>query len=369
MMMKVNLKKVIGFCVAIVALGLVVYTNIQNQKALHNTGKKNVYAVLPLSGSMADSGNAMKDMIVQWQKRHPDALFNIQFVDSQTRPDVAISALNQATLYDDNPIVLTALTLIANVLSPVVKQKNGFAFGTITLPLKQNIGSYQRVSNSIDDYMPQLVQYLQKSSSLAIIYTEDDYGVLASTELSSRYTANGGKITNKIGLDLKQRDVRIEIEKILQNKPGAVAVLGMPTLGYINAIKELKIRGYKGLIVGDYTLALPYIQKALEGYMEDNYFFILHPLPEREKEIMSAVNDANTVFYHIPAELWDVLDIINYTIEHNLSFNQETYTRMGKWKGVAGDVVFPGNGDSLYPFILVQYINGQFVPVKEKEKD
>ena len=363
--MKVRWKSIIGYVIAVLVIAGVVFFNVQNQKAIQNSDKKNVYAILPLTGSMAESGNATKDILVQWEKRHPNALFNIRYIDSQSRPDVAISAFKQATLYDDNPVVLTMLSLIANVLSPIIKQKNGFAFGTSTLPLKENIGTYQRVSNSIDDYMPQLVKYLKRTSSLAIVHTEEDYGVLASKELSNRYTEIGGKVTNKIGLDMQQKDVRIEIEKILQNNPDAVAILGLPTLGYINTIKELKIRGYSGLILGDYSLALPYVHKALDGYMEDNYFFILNLLPEHEKEITSVVKEANTVFYHIPAENWDTLDLIQYTLEHNLPFNQETYTKMGKWNGVAGDVIFPGKGESLYPFVMVQYKNGQFVPVED----
>ena len=99
--------------------------------------------------------------------------------------------------------------------------------------------------------------------------------------------------------------------------------------------------------------------------MEDDFLAVLKPIKERENEIMPAVQNAKTTFHHVPAEVWDTLDLIQYTLEHNLPFTQETYTKMGKWKGVAGDVIFPGNGDSLYPFIMVQYKNGQFVPVEE----
>jgi len=67
----------------------------------------------------------------------------------------------------------------------------------------------------------------------------------------------------------------------------------------------------------------------------------------------------------MPFQMFDTLNLIKYTMENNLSLNQETYTKMGKWKGVAGDVIFPGNGDSLYPFVLVQYKNGEFIPIEK----
>ena len=358
-----NWKKIIGwFLAAAVVVGVVAFNMHQQQTG---SAKRKVYAILPLSGNMAELGNSMKDIAVEWQKAHPNALFDIQYIDNQTRSDVALSSFNQSTIYDDNPIVFTALSSISNVLSPIVKQKNGFAFGICTLPLKENVGSYQRVSNGVDDYMPELVEYLKKVPSLAVVLTEDDYGVLASTELINRYTENGGKITNKIELDTKQKDVRIEVEKILRNNPAGVAVLGLPTLGYINTFRELRIQGYKGVIITDYTLALPYVQRAIDPYMEKDFLAVLKPIKERENEIMPAVQNVKTTFHHVPAEVWDTLDLIQYTLEHNLPFTQETYTKMGKWKGVAGDVIFPGNGDSLYPFIMVQYKNGQFVPVAE----
>ena len=77
---------------------------------------------------------------------------------------------------------------------------------------------------------------------------------------------------------------------------------------------------------------------------------------------------AHRKHHHGAASACHTLDLIQYTLEHNLPFTQETYTKMGKWKGVAGDVIFPGNGDSLYPFIMVQYKNGQFVPVESETK-
>ena len=363
-MKKLNWKSILGWGIAALVAGFIVYTNMQGQKALQESGKRNVYAVLPLSGVLTEIGKSMKDIMTEWQKVHPDALFNIQYIDSQSRPDAALSALNQATMYDEHPVVLTALSTIGNVLSPIIKQKNGFGFGVFTLPLKENLGNYQRVSNSIEDYMPSLIRHLKTLSTLAVIYIEDDYGVLASTELIKRYTANGGKITNKIALDLKQKDVRIEVEKVLQNNPEGVVVIGMTTLAYINTFRELGIRGYKGEILSDYALALPYIQKAIGPYMENTFLSVLELKKDRENEVTIAVNNANTTFHHMPAEVWDTLDLIQYTLEHNLPFTQETYTKMGKWKGVAGDVIFPGNGDSLYPFILVQYKNGKFVPVE-----
>ena len=172
---KINWKSIVGWGIAALVAGFIVYNNMQEQKALQESGKRNVYAVLPLTGILAETGKAIKDIIVEWEKQHPTALFNIQYIDTQSRPDIAVSAFYQATLYDESPIVFGAISSVGNALSPILKEKKGFGFGTNTLPLKQNLGSYQRVSNSIDDYMPPFIEYLKKLPTLAVVYTEDDF--------------------------------------------------------------------------------------------------------------------------------------------------------------------------------------------------
>ena len=59
-MKKLNWKSIVGWGIAALVAGFIVYTNMQEQKALQNSGKKNVYAVLPLSGGWAFGGKEEK---------------------------------------------------------------------------------------------------------------------------------------------------------------------------------------------------------------------------------------------------------------------------------------------------------------------
>ena len=51
-------------------------------------------------------------------------------------------------------------------------------------------------------------------------------------------------------------------------------------------------------------------------------------------------------------------------MENNLPFTQETYEKIKNWTGVSGSIKFLPNGDTAYPYVLVEHQDGKFVPVE-----
>ena len=130
-------------------------------------------------------------------------------------------------------------------------------------------------------------------------------------------------------------------------------------------IKSLKEQGYQGKIIADYAFSNPHVPKILGKDAEDIITVTTitdtnAKLSEKQQQIKQNLEKNGLRGYILPIQIWDTLDLIQHTLENNLPFQQETYTKMSKWSGVAGDVLFPGNGHSLYPFVLVQYKNGGF---------
>ena len=139
-------------------------------------------------------------------------------------------------------------------------------------------------------------------------------------------------------------------------------------MAYANIIKELAAQEYKGTVLVDYAFQNKNNVKVLGKNINLNIISSITSMDGFIANYPRAVEEirkSNSDIYYLTAEMFDTLDLIKYTMENNLPFAQETYAKIGKWKGVAGDVIFPGKGDSLYPFVLVQYKNGEFIPVKE----
>ena len=84
-MSKMNWKKVIGWGVAALVVIGVVGTNMYNQQNTDNS-KKNVYAVLPLTGPLSVWGKQAKETIDYYLKTHVHDKLNLIYIDSESNP-------------------------------------------------------------------------------------------------------------------------------------------------------------------------------------------------------------------------------------------------------------------------------------------
>ena len=125
-MSKINWKKVIGWVVAALVVIGVVGTNMYNQQQ-NSTGKKNVYALLPLSGPLAQYGKDLQQEI-KFLVQDKKYTFNTVFLDSAGEGQKAILAFQQATLNEENPIVITTFSTVGSAIAPAVAERNGFMF-------------------------------------------------------------------------------------------------------------------------------------------------------------------------------------------------------------------------------------------------
>ncbi|MBP5343949.1 MAG: ABC transporter substrate-binding protein [Alphaproteobacteria bacterium] len=370
-MKKVNWKSIIGWTVAALVAGFIVYSNMQEQKALQESGKKVVYAVLPLSGQIAKYGKDMqKTMEIYVQKNNPP--FQIKFLDSAGVSATAVSALQQAALYDNNPIVISLPTHISSALAPIVEQKNGFLFGIATLAVTTDSKSFQRMSRCAKDEIGPLGDYILKHfKKIAVAYTQDDHGLKDYSYLKDALKGSNVQIVREVIVTSTERDVRNEAVKLISSKPEAVVVLGQAIQSYLNIIKELKRQDYQGQIMAECSFTNPPTFNALNGYTENVISSTMSveidmAQPKRIEELRTELNKDNVPTYFLTVEAIDTLDLIAYTINNNLPFSQKTYEQMKKWNGIAGDVIFTGNGDaSVSSYQLAKVKNGKIVPVEK----
>ncbi|MFQ6704158.1 MAG: ABC transporter substrate-binding protein, partial [Alphaproteobacteria bacterium] len=242
-MSKLNWKKVIGWAVAALIVIGVVGTNMYNQQKQANSSKKNVYAVLPLTGAFAEFGkNIQKDIEVFM--RDNNYSFNIKYIDSEAKPDKAITAIQQATLYDDNPVVLSAFSTVAVALAPFIEQKKGFLFGISTIT-HTNTKNFLQMGPDATVYVAPVVNHLKKGNykNVALFFIQDEYGLKQRNFLMEQLKGTPAEIKTEIAMSLSNADVRTEVYKIMSTNPDAILVQGLPSPGYLNIIRELKAQG------------------------------------------------------------------------------------------------------------------------------
>ena len=367
-------KKTVVSVIAVLAIGFVIYSNVQEQKALQNSGKKVVYAVLPLSGQIAQYGkDIQKTMEIYTQQNNLP--IQLKFLDSAGTSATAVSAFQSATLYDDNPVVIATPTHISTALAPIVEQKKGFLFGIATLSISSNSKNFQRMSRCVKDEIEPLSNYIIKHfKTIAIAYTQDDHGQKDYTYLKNALHGKDITITKEVVLTSIERDVKNEATKLIMSQPDAIVVLGQAVQSYLNMIRELKRQDYRGQIMAECSFTNPPTFNALEGYTEGvissamSVEVNMHQTPKVE-ELRQKLKQAGVPTYFLTIEAIDTLNLIAYTIENKLPFSQQTYENMKKWNGISGEIHFTGSGEaSISSYILAQVKDGKIVPVESEEK-
>ncbi|MBP5534342.1 MAG: ABC transporter substrate-binding protein [Alphaproteobacteria bacterium] len=370
-MKKLSWKGFIAWGIVILTIGFVICFNMQKQKALQTPDKRNVYAMLPLTGEFAQYGKDIQyAMEIYMQQK--DLPFSVRYIDSEGNPMKAVTALQQETLNDPSPIVISVFTHVAAALAPVVEQKNGFLFATACVAITTKSHSYQRMSQPAEAIMDVISPFIIKNyKKINIVYTQDDHGLEELESLKRAFKGTSVEVGKEIPVALTTRDVRIEALKLTKENPEAIIVIGRTTQGYINIIKEIKNLGYKGKIIADSGLSNPPILNALGEYANDLILSTMiaeveMPQPEKVIALKNELARDGKKIYFVLVESLDTLDLIRYTLDHNLPFEQATYENLKTWNGISGNIKFLKNGDYLSSaYTMATIKDGKIVPIEE----
>ena len=357
-------KIIIVLCIALVVFA-VGYNAYQSEKRA-NTGKKNVFALLPLTGPMAQTGKEAQ-AVMDYYYRKGNYSFNLLYIDSETNPTKAITALQQKAVNDDAPIVIAAMSGVVSAVAPYVQQKNGFLYGITAF--NKGIPAFQRLHGDIAGMLEPVISYIKDHyKNIAIVYIEDEYGRLERNYVMKRMKELSVSVY-EISIGLHTLDVRNEVLKLKAHQPEAVMILGVPTQGYINVMRELKTQEYAGQILMDAGLVAPQIRKQLTNDIIGSCLYLEADTAKNkaQQQFQADLDSMNLSIFCTTIEAVDVLNLIQYTLANNLPFEQKTYENMKQWEGISGTVTFSDKGDSSYQYLLVQHKDGKFVPVEESE--
>ena len=110
-------KRVLGWVLVAVAIVTIVAFNIHQQQA--DNSKRNVYAVLPLTGGLASVGDEYKKVIDN-EIKNTEYPFHIVYVDSESNPMKGLTALQAATISEEHPIVFSFMSSVGSAIAPYV---------------------------------------------------------------------------------------------------------------------------------------------------------------------------------------------------------------------------------------------------------
>ncbi len=368
-MSKLNWKKVIGWGVAALVVIGVVGTNMYNQQQ-NSTGKRNVYAVLPLTGGLASIGEEYKKVIDN-EVKGTEYPFNIVYVDSESNPMKGLTALQAATISEENPIVFSFMSSVGSAIAPHIDQKKGFMFAVSSQSINADVNTYQQVATSLADQLDPLIDYiLSHHKSLDLVYIMDEYGLAQKKYVVETLNKKGFKNIRELPLAMNVTDPRNEVVKLLSKKPDVIFIMGNPTLGYINIFKNLKEQNFNGVVLADACLSNPSVHNNIGSNANGVISVAMKietesALSQKEKSFKEKIESLGIKINAKPVQTVDTLNLIKYTLENNLLFERKTYEDLNNWVSCSGDTVSFKNGLSTYPTILSIYRDGKYYPITE----
>ncbi|MGN0919912.1 MAG: ABC transporter substrate-binding protein [Alphaproteobacteria bacterium] len=375
-MKKINWKSIVGWGVAALVVTGIIGTNMYQEHLKSLTDKRRVYAALPLTGVLAGAGQDYKKAMDAALSKIKNPQIELVYVDTEFKGDKSVSAVQQATFSDDNPLILSFATLTSNVLIPyMANQHHGFVMAgeTIDLPMLKDYTNYQRFSVLSNESTQLVVDYVKNryKDKVGVMYTNDPYGSSMANYFMDAMEKNNISAF-KVSFENNSTDIRNEVLKLLLKHPDmkAIFVAGSATPAFINVFRQLKQQGFNGEILTSLSFAQKFVFDNLEDYANDVIFMSMEPhldaprtAKAKEFREFCLKNEMYPSFSSI--EGYDMVNLINHMISNGLDLTQDNFLKLKEFDSVAGKVDFKTLGNATYSFILAKLKDGKIVPVTE----
>ena len=361
-------KIIIALCVVICVFAIG-WNSYQSERQ-NVSGKKKVYAILPLTGGLSFQGKEEKKTIEAWMQNHPNAPFDLEILDNESNATKSLTLAQRVAMSDKQPLFIVPTVAMAHPILPQLKAMNGFLILFATQEEDGTYKEFQRVSFGGDDMNKPMFDFVKKGQSVVIIHSNDMAGHADADKSQKVMAEKGANVIEKLAFDTSSLDMRILVLKAISFNPDVIFITSPPTIGYMNIIRELKAQEYSGTILAGPSITIPSIIGQLKNAADGMYTSILptERIYEEYPHVNKALTENGLALYWAPICFWDIMDVVNHFVANNISFTQEEFMKMGKWHGISSDIKFMSNGNSAYEFILSIVKDGKFVPIDESDE-
>lgn len=341
----------------------------------HDNSKQNVYAIFPLTGSFAAGGKILTSTVDLFLQTYPDSDIEITYVDSQSDPSKAISAVRQGIVGDTHPVSILGITSVSSAVLPLLEEQDGFSFPVCALKTAsiEGLNKCQFLSYDIKDVSGLPAEYAaSKHSTAAIVFSNEDYGRDGAAAFRESFEQHGGTVLGEFPFALGNVEVRDVVNLAMQTKPDCLFIVGVTTAGYINLFKGVKEYGYSGEVISDIVFSSPFIYKTLGSIAEnvvcvccDSDFSI--PQTEAGRNFRKLCLENGIDPYYGVVEVYDALLVIREILKSGKAFSQKTLLDIGTINGATCLLKFHKPGETQYQFYLGRVHNGEIVPLTQRD--
>ena len=297
------------------------------------------------------------------------APLKVEFEDSKDQPRDALTAFRR--LADGPiPVVLATGDVVSRALAP-------FAVET-RLPLVATVAGGRDIAQAggvfrvwiqatrQGEHMAAFAASNLKLTRVAVLRINNEFGQDSFDGFKTTFEREGRKILGVETFGVADRDVRAQIAKLNALKPQGLFVTGFGD-GYGAAIKQIRESGFKGTLMTDATLAIPFFRQQTTPANEGAYLVTtLYDEHSEEPKGLNYTKRWRAKYNSDPsftgAFAYDAIGMIATVLRGGARDRDQVrngLARLGTYDGAIGQMRFTATGDLDFPLVIKKMTNGR----------
>ncbi len=322
-----------------------------------------VGAILPLTGPAASLGEDEKLGI---ELAHADyarasTLAKFVFEDSQSKPDVTISALRKQLDVDGTRVFVIATTAPVQAALPALKEAKNDVLAIVSATMPDVTVGYPfayRIYPTVTEEVATIADYAGKKGYRAVggFAPRNRVGEESLKMLTTRVQQQGGSVLLTETVETTQKDFRSSLARFKEVQIDAVCMTGFFPSQYAPILKQMIETGINVPILCGIGMVTAGVEKELPSDVLARIVFVAPPLylnPEdgRTGKFMQAVRARGKAPNYEIGYAYDTTTMLLRAIESANSSNpQNIAAAMNKlvpFEGVTGTITFNDSRDAI----------------------
>jgi branched-chain amino acid transport system substrate-binding protein len=326
-------------------------------------------AIVFLTGPQANLGVEVKNalQIAQDELNTTGGIrgkkLEILLEDSHDNPKDAIMSFNKL-LSEKVPLIISTGDVVSLKLAPLADEQHIPVIATVAAgpDVGTNDGCVFRVFIQAIKQGETMGKYATDSlklSKASILSINNEFGVASSGSFRKAFE-RAGAIVRQETYEIGDRDIRTPITKVLAEKPQAIYVTGFGP-GYCTAIKQVRELGYKGILLTDCSLSVPWVKEQVGSAAQDAYFTdgaFNESNPRTLKFSKAYEHKFNSKPSFVAAFAYDSLKIAAESLEKGDGSADSlvlALSSISKFDGLSGQLSFDGKRDIVIPLKVSKF--------------
>jgi branched-chain amino acid transport system substrate-binding protein len=327
--------------------------------------------ISPLTGDAASYGESIKRGVDLAAADLRMSNLEIIYEDSKCEGKEAVNAITKLIDVDKVQVVIGEACSGATLAAfPVAKDNKVVLISPAsTSPKLSEAGAYFFRTVPSDalqgNFGAELVDN-KGFSKLAILYSNEEYGIGFTDVLTSSFEELGGEVVASESFEQKATDVRTQITKIKAAEPDALYIISNSPSAAVAALKQLNELELEVVVFGSEGLKSPDI---IEGAGDAAEGLILTSVSSGTTDFKENHNDAYDLDPGpFAAQGYDALLAIAMAIEEGAVTGEDISKKLVgiEFEGASGNIAFDKNGEISGNYDVFEVKEGEFVIVGEE---